>query len=105
MEELYGRKVLHYFEKDAFGHLFNVAVIMSKSGLYYETHILNEFYQQNNLNTCEMEDHIDDVQNPNEYFDKAYMITRLSEFLLWHIFSTNVNVLSFTVNVWGLDNE
>lgn len=96
MSELYNKQVLKEYTININGDYFTCVILDDTD--YYNIHILNDFYKQDELNTLQLQEQKACV-NINE-LDNIYMQSRILEFYLWHInYGYNKKWYSFNIEV------
>lgn len=81
MSELYNKQVLKEYTISINGDYFTCVILDDID--CYNIHILNDYYQKNELNTLQLQEPKACV-NINE-LDNIFMQSRILEFYLWHI--------------------
>lgn len=80
----YKKRVIAYFNRYLDNEYFKVYVL--DAGDYYNVHIISEKFRDEELNTLQLQQPKDSIQNEKEYFNEAYMITQLMDFFIWDRF-------------------
>lgn len=102
MTTKYGKKVIASYEKYLDDEHF--IVIILDGDTYYNIHLISEKYAQDELNTLQLQEPHSKISNPEEYFDKKYMIAVLMQFFIWDRFYDE-GVISSSVNIHEIEEH
>ena len=80
-EKKYGKDVLAWTSYDVNGDIYECYVL--DDGDYYNIHVISPDYRDDEMNTLRLQEP-KDVGNLETLKSKAYMLSRIFEFALWH---------------------
>lgn len=89
--KMYDKKVVAQYQKYLDNEEFRVIVTIdnkqsSDGETYYNIHVISEKYRNDELNTLRLQEPKSEIENEQEYFNNAYLISQLMEFFIWDRF-------------------
>ena len=83
---MFKEKVVAHFDRYICDEQVEVFVTLPAGSEYYNVYICNERYKTERLNSLYLQEPTKSVDNPEEYFDDAYMASRMMEYIIWDRF-------------------
>lgn len=84
----FNKKVVALFERYIDNEQFEVIVLLD--GDYYNVHIISEKYKKDEMNTLQLQEPKENIDDIKKYFSDSYMIARLMDFFIWDRFYTEL---------------
>lgn len=102
MNTKYGKEVISSFSKVVGGKYYEVFIV--EGDRYYNVHVINEAYMDDECNTLQSEIPQSSVPNPKEYFDTKFLLGRLMEEFIWSEFY-ELGIISSTVTIHEIESH
>lgn len=85
-KQLFGEKVITSHEEFIDNEQIQVFVTLNKDKDYYNVYLFNELYKDGKLNSLDLQTPAEVIENPETYFNKGFMISRIMEYIIWDRF-------------------